>query len=252
MPDPFVLSLLSIIVVAVVGAFLRRRSRDKCLMEFSDDQVTLEQTDGKNIWGRLRVEITGLELVYTSSHEDQGGHVEASYILYKHEFPKMQAIVRYFDELDDKGKKKRAKELRTAHHPSTLRRLWRKIANLFNTLRDSAMEGINLIIGRAKKSAGLGAVLTSQDKHVSQLKTELFTSTGTAFEPLLERHIGKRVVVEMVRNDQISEYAGFLKDYTAGFLSVMDVDCSPANGESPRKADLIIPRTLGVVRHLAE
>lgn len=190
MPDPFVLSLLSIIVVAVVGAFLRRRSRDKCLKEFSDDQVTLEQTDGKNIWGRLRVEITGLELVYTSLHEDQGGHVEASYILYKHEFPKMQALVRYFDELDEKGKKKRAKELRTAHHPSAFRRLRRKIANLFNTLRDSAMEAVNLVIGRAKKSAGMGAVLTSQDKYVSQIRTECSLQRGRRSSRSLNTTLG--------------------------------------------------------------
>ena len=252
MPDPFVLSLLSIIVVAVAGAFMQRRSRDKCLKEFSDAQVTLEQTDGKNIWGQLRVEITGLELVYTSAHEDQGGHVETSYILYKHEFPKMQAIVRYLDELDEKGKKKREKELGIAHHPSLSRRLSRKIANLFNTLRDSAMEAVNLVIGRAKKSAGIGAALSSQDKYVSQLRTELFTSTGTAFEPLLEHHIGKRVVVEILRDGEIAEYAGILKDYTADFLSIMDVDYSGTNDTPPRKADLVIPRTLSVVRHLAE
>ncbi len=221
-------------------------------MALSDDQVTLEQTDGKNIWGRLRVEITGIELVYTSSHKDQGGHVETSYILYKHEFPNMQAIVRFVDELDEKGKKKRGKELRTAHDPSAFRRLRRRTANLFNTLRDSVMDGVNLVVGRAKKSAGMGAALTKEDKYVSQLKTELFTSTGTAFEPLLEHHIGKRVVIEMVRNDEVIEYAGFLKDYTADYLSIMDVGYSGANAEPPRKADLVIPRLVSVVRHLAE
>ena len=92
MDNVLFLSMVSIVVVAVVGTFLRRRSRDKCLKAFSGHTVTLEQPGGNGIWGRLRVEITGLELLYAQSHQDAGGHVETSYILYKQEYTKIQAI----------------------------------------------------------------------------------------------------------------------------------------------------------------
>ena len=167
MENALFLSMVSIVVVAVVGTFLHRRSRDKCLKTFSGDTVTLEQPGGKGIWGRLRVEITGLELLYAQSHQDAAGHIETSYILYKQEYAKIQAIARYVDELDEKGMKKRARELRAADHPSALRRLRRRFTNLFNTFRDSVMEAVNLFIGRAKKGPGIGTVLSSQDKYVS-------------------------------------------------------------------------------------
>ena len=48
--------------------------------------LTIETTDGKTIWGKLRVENTGLELLYDAEHKDQDGHVETSYILYKQEY----------------------------------------------------------------------------------------------------------------------------------------------------------------------
>ena len=48
------------------------------------------------------------------------------------------------------------------------------------------------------------------------------------------------------------EYAGILKDYTANFLSLMDIEYAPSEEDAPRKADLIVPRIVGVIRHLAE
>ena len=38
----FLISLVFIVLATMVGAFIRRRSRDKCLKDFSGNQVTLE------------------------------------------------------------------------------------------------------------------------------------------------------------------------------------------------------------------
>ena len=252
MDDPFALSLILIIVLAVVGTFLRRRSRDKCLRSFANDRITLEEVGGKSIWGRLRVEITGLELVYEEPHRNPEGHEETSYILYKQEYPTVQAMVRYLDELDARGREDRDKELETAYHPTFWRRSWRRLANFFNTLRDSIMEAANLAIGRAGKGGGVGASVASQDKYVTQLKDDLMSSVGTAYEPLLERHIGKRVIAEVIRGDRVIEYPGVLRDYTADFISVMDVDYFRNEGDEARKADLVVPRRVCIVRHLGE
>ena len=246
------ITILFIIFAAGIGAFVRKRSRDKCLRDFERNMVTLEQTSGKRIWGKLRVENTGLEFVYPEKHKDQEGHDEASYILYKYEYPNIGAVIRFHDELSESNKKEREKELKRTYHPGRWRRLKRKTLNVFRTVRDSVVEIVNLLISQAKKATPAGKVLTSQDKYVSQMKQELMASAGTSFEPLLERYIGHKVVLEMIKGDKIFEYCGVLKEYTAEFIEIMDVNYAAKLGQPTRTADLVVPRKYGLIRHLAE
>jgi len=246
------ITIIFIILATAVGAFIRRRSRDKCLKDFSRNMVTLEETSGKTIWGKLRVENTGLEFVYKTKHEDQQGHHETSYILYKYEYPNIAVLIRYLDELSERNKKERQKKLKRTYHPTLLRRLKRKTANIFKTIRDSVMEVVNLLISQAKKATPAGAVLSSQDKYVSQMKQELMGSIGASYEPLLERYIGNRVVLELIRGDKIIEYCGVLKEYTAEFIEVMDVNYKVKEDQPAKKADLVVLRKYGVIRHLGE
>ena len=109
-----------------------------------------------------------------------------------------------------------------------------------------------MLISQAKKATPAGAVLTSQDKYVSQMKQELFGSAGTSFEPLLEKYIGRKVVLELAKGDKTFEYCGVLKDYTAEFIEIMDVNYKVKEDEPARKADLVVLRKYGVVRHLGE
>ncbi len=246
------ITIIFIILATVVAAFIRRRSRDKCLKDFAQNMVTLEEMSGKTIWGKLRVENTGLEFAYPTRHEDEQGHDETSYILYKHEYPNIAALICFHDELSELGKKERENELKRTYHPTLLRRLKRKIGNLFKTVRDSVMEVVNLLMSQAKKATPAGAVLSSQDKYVSQMKQELMSSVGTSYEPLLERYIGNRVVLELIKGDKIFEYCGVLKEYTAEFIEVMDVNYKVKEDQPARKADLVVLRKYGVIRHLGE
>ena len=75
---------------------------------------------------------------------------------------------------------------------------------------------------------------------------------GASFEPLLERYIGHKVVLELIKGDKIFEYCGVLKEYTAEFAEIMDVDYKMKQDQPARKADLVVPRKLGVIRHLGE
>lgn len=252
MPDTFAITIIFIVLSTVVAAFIRRKNRDKCLNDFLHDLVTLEETTGKIIWGKLRVENTGLELIYPTNHKHKNGHDETSYILYKYEYPNIQALLRYHDELTEDAKGERDKELERTYHPKSLRKLKRKILNVFKTIKDSVTEVVNLLISQAKKVTPAGAVLTSQDKHVSQMQKELMSSVGTSFEPLLERYIGHRVILEFIKGEKIFKYSGVLKDYTAEFIEIMDIDYIVKKGQPARKADLVVPRKYGVIRHLGE
>jgi len=248
----FLITVAFVILSTIVALIFKRLHRDKCLKDFADYTVTLEEKSGKNIWGRMRVENTGIELIYPECQTDSDGHIEASYIVYKFEYPSIQAFVRYHDDLTDERKKLRQKDLERTYHPGLLRRLKRKTQNLLKTVKDAMAEVINLLISKAKKSASVGATLTSQDKYVSKMKNELIGSVGTSYEPLLERYIGHKVVLEVIKNDKVVEYAGVLKDYTAEFIEVMDVDYKASEDALARKADFVVLRKIGIVRHLAE
>ncbi len=87
MPDTFALTIAFIILSSAVAAFVSRTSKDKCLKDFFHDLITLEKTNGKLICGTLNVENTGLEFVYPTRLKNESGYNEASYLLYKHEYP---------------------------------------------------------------------------------------------------------------------------------------------------------------------
>jgi hypothetical protein len=251
-PDALAITIIFIIVTTFIAAFVGGRHRDKCLKDFANYIITLQDVSGKCIWGRLRIETTGLELTYAEKHADAEGHVEATFILYKNEFGNMRALVRFHDDLTEKGREQRQKDLKRTYHPGMLRRLRRKTVNVFKTIRDSVMEVVNLLLSQAKKRSVAGGVLGAQDKYVSQIKQEIIGAAGTSYEPLLERHIGHVVVLEMIKDDAIVEYPGVLKDYTAEFIEIMDVQYRCDDSQPVRKADLVVPRRCGVVRHLGE
>jgi len=250
--DVFAIAIIFVIAVTVVTAFVRGRSKDRCLKDFSGDLVTLEETTGKVIWGRLRVESTGLELVYRNPHRDSDGHDKASYILYKPEYPTIEALIRYHDELDEEGREERKRELDKTYHPSARRKIKRKTRNFLNTFRNSVIEVVNLFVGQVKRTTAGGRVLGDQDKQLSQLQQELAAPAGTAFEPLLEGHIGKKVVLEIIKDKTMIEYPCILKEYTAEFIEVMDIAYRTREDEPCRKADLVVPRKYGLIRHLGE
>jgi len=245
-------TIIFIVLATFVGAILKRRSKDRCLKDFSSYLITLEKTGEKTIWGKLRVENTGIELVYQNLHKDSDGHNEASYILYKQEYSNIQALVRFHDQLSNSDRVARDKDLKKTYHPGFFRRFGRRVKSIFKMVRDSVMEVVNVLISHAKKATPAGAMLTSQDKYVSQMKQELISSVGTAYEPLLERHIGQKVVLELLKADKVFELPGVLKDYTSEFIELMDVDYSIAQDDAPHKADIVVLRSCGIVRHLAE
>ena len=126
---------------------------------------------------------------------EENGYQETSYILYKYEYPEIQTLIRYHDTLSENNKKAREKELKRTYHPNIARRFHRNTQNMFKTVKDSLMEIANMFLGLAKKGMRGGAILISQGKHVSRMKQEVAESVGTSYEPLLERYIGRRVIL---------------------------------------------------------
>ncbi len=250
MPDTFAITILFIVVCTVAGAFVKGRTKDLCLRDFSGYSVTLEKTGGKVVWGKLRVENSALELVYPEPYTDEKDkHTETSYILYKSEYGQMKALVRYIDDLDPERAKAREKDLKKTRYPHWSSRLMRRGRNFFGTVRDSLLEVANLFMGRVKSAMPAGKMLQGQDKYVSQLQQQAAAAMQTSYEPTLERYIGKEVVLAVMQDGNKTEYAGILKDYTTEFIEIMDTRYADALRKETRRADLVVPRALGIVRH---
>jgi small nuclear ribonucleoprotein (snRNP)-like protein len=251
--DSLTLTIIFIVASTVVGAFIKGRMRDKCLLDLADNFVNIEFKDGKVIWGILEVEATGIELKYKQRYLDkQDNHIETSYVIYKNEYPNIQCIIRFLNDMDDRNKKRRSNLLSQIRNRKGLTGLRRKIRNFFATVRDSVMEVMNLLMGRMRQFTPVARVLSGQDKYVSQMQEGVFSSFSTSYEPLLEKHLGKKVILALFQEGNKIEYAGVLKGYTAEFLELMDVDYRLSNKEPRRKADIVVPRTVALMRHLGE
>lgn len=253
MPDTFAVTILFIVACTVIGAFVKGRVKDRCLKDFCGCHVNLEKKGGKAVWGKLRVENACLEFLYDEAYLDPTDkHLEKSYILYKNEYDGVLAFVRYIDDLDPAQAKGRKKSLERTSNPGWCLILLRKSRNVAGTIRDSLMEVVNLLMGRMKGATPAGKLLEGQDKYVSQMQQEGISAIGMSYEPILERYIGKKVVLAMTRGDKKEEYSGILKDYTAGFVEVLDVEYKRLADQAARKADIVVPRGVGTVRHAGE
>ena len=62
------ITILAIILSTLIAGFIRRNAKDKCIKDFKNNNVTLLTTDNKFVTGRMIVEGTGLEFVFTGNH----------------------------------------------------------------------------------------------------------------------------------------------------------------------------------------
>ncbi|GAI15097.1 unnamed protein product [marine sediment metagenome] len=104
---------------------------------------------------------------------------------------------------------------------------------------------------RAKTANPALATIASQQKSMKRVEKVVTGYLGRSYDPILEKHIGKQVVLEITTdNGEVQEHVGIFKDYSQQFLQVMDV--SYLDGEQTRLCDIIVPRAHAYIRHGAE
>ncbi|MBN1658983.1 MAG: hypothetical protein JXA93_11300 [Anaerolineae bacterium] len=230
----------------LLSGFLKARARDRCLGHFAGYHVTLERTDGRLVWGEMTLYPNALEMVYRSDVQDEH-HVETSYVLYKDEFPRIQAIYRYCDEMGSEQWEKREQDLRASFHPGLGRRLRRRARNVANLALESASQAIGILVGQVQSSSSRGITSSGED-YLNALSQNLVGYVGTSYDPLLERYVGTRVVVEVTEGEVVYEHVGILKDYTAEFLEILDVHYPNQSTVQVRSEDCCEEQHLRVVR----
>jgi hypothetical protein len=216
-----IITLGVIFLITLIGAYVRSTIKDRCLKSFTDFSVTLELANGKIVWGRMRLEPTGLELLYQDAIQDER-HIEASYVLYGSEYGNIQAIYRYADALSLEERARRDRNVHRAFHPSPSRRLGRGLRNFLSTATASLNEVLNVVMGRVQKTGG-HYIADGGGAAISKLGGEVLGQVGTIHDPMLESLVGQRVVVEWLEDNEVHEHVGILQDYSGDFLLLLDV-----------------------------
>ena len=222
--DPTLLVTIGIIFLTTfIGAALTSLARDRCLKDIDDFYVTLKKKDKKLIRGALHLESTGFELAYRTDHLDGGHtHLETSFVTYKDEYPNIQAIYRYVDQLDDSNRNRRNRSAARTFHPGPARRAWRSLRNFTNTANDALRDVTDLLLGRSRLMTAETLLAPGQTRLKGMTK-DILGYVGTRYDPLLENFIGVRVVFEISEDNSWKEYIGVLKEYSAEFLELLDV-----------------------------
>jgi tetratricopeptide (TPR) repeat protein len=210
-----------IFLLSLTGAYLRTKARDRCLKSWEGFHVTLERANGKLVWGELRVASTGMEFIYKDTVQDER-HLESSYLLYAAEYGDIQALYRYAAQLSEEDKQKRSRDIDTSFHPSPFRRIRRDTQNFLGTATDSLNEVFGLVLGRVQKTGGR-YIAADGTSSIKSLSGKVLGQVGSIFDPLLERYIGSRVVIELLEGDEVHEHVGIFKNYSSDFIEILDV-----------------------------
>lgn len=214
------------------------------MKDFHNQPVVLRLKEAQELEGNLSVESSGLELTFNKDYSDR--HNRSSYLLYKNEYPNIIGIVRRCSLLNAEQNEARSRYVNTNYYTTLRRSSLRRLRNLFNTFRDSFLEAASLLIGQISKGGIAPQALGGQQKYMGKIKEEVIGSLGRAYDPLLEKHIGQRVIVIEKSGEESKECTGVFKEYTQSFLEILDIDL-----EGLGKVDIVFPRATATVRFLA-
>lgn len=226
--DLFWLTVLVIFLATIIGALVRRLRKDKCVKLLDDHHVTYLAADGSALWGDLSVSSQGLELRYDAPFTTSRGLLKSGYLVYPDEWGSCVALCRSIHGLTEAEREERLRQVRRTFHPGPVRRLLRAFRNLVNTIRDAITKTLGLFVGAMAARGGMGQAMGSRRGEVDELGQTLVGVVANAYEPLLERHIGRPVVLSVQGPpgvpEKVSEFPGFLVDYTERFVALFNVE----------------------------
>lgn len=247
----FWIPMILLFVAATIAAIAARRKRDRCLKYFNREPVMILMESGKWLWGRFHAYPKAMELVFENPQQDDSGYRKASYVLYTPEVDGIRKILQSPPLAGTPEYDTWQREIKRIANPSLARRFRRWLWNMFNTLRDAVSQSLGMIIGTMKKSSPMGKV-AGADKRAGEIGNTLLGTVPNSYEPVLENYLSKQVIVEMLDDGQVVEYAGLLQEYSGKYLLLRNVSFQPdldIGIPLPDRFDIIFPRSKALVRH---
>lgn len=221
--NPLALGLTFVFLVAVIGAFIAARKRDRCLKRFREFTVTLREQGGRTIWGRLKVFSKGMELVFETPYDRPA---KRSFLIYEAEFGRLLMLYRFADRLSEREVRRRRRQVTRLAEPPLPSRAGRWGRNIINTFRDAVIQALGMTVQQAAKVTPNPA-LQSQGGQVNAIGSLLIGETANAYEPIIEQYIGDPVILEVMNPADpakaVVEYHGHLGEYSAQFILLVGV-----------------------------
>ena len=243
--DSFLLSIIIISVTGVIGAFIKGRHKDRCLKYFQGLHSHIIRIDNKDCWGIFNIESNCIEVQFTKKHTKNINGIDynkSNFILYKYEFNSISRLIHFVDTENNIEIGKREKELKKLLKPNIFKRFGRKVVIFFNIVKDALLEVAGSVMTKSKLSEG------NKDKLMGTFKeSSLNNYSGENHQPIWENYIGKHVILEQKIEVNKQEYIGILKEYSANYILLFDVDYI-TEGKT-QKADIIFPRENAIIRH---
>jgi hypothetical protein len=231
------LTLLLIFVTAIITVLIQQRRKDKCLKLLHDYHVSYLTATGKCIWGDLLVFSKGLVVRFDAPYRNSRGIIKSSALIYETDMANCMALCRVDSALTDTERQTRRRQLARCVQPSVFRRWWRMIRNLFSTLKDAFSKAFSTVLGHvAKMKPGGSGALAANQASVDQIGQTLLGAAGNAYEPILEKFIGKPVILELNTpapgsdapdKSRPVELHGFLAEYSDKYVAIMNRDHTP-------------------------
>lgn len=214
------ITIVLIFFSALVGFFLKGRAVDKCLKDFKGYMISVENSDKTAICGEMEIYPTGMELRLKEPVRKNGA-LYYSHIVYKSEFSNIRMVCRYPDILSPKENKRRAKDIHRSYKPGLCRRFKRSLRNALGTFRDAFLQSLGVVVGEMKKKAP--SVIADQDRQITAIGADIIGFTGNTYDPILEKYIGYKVIVEVGSGADTTSYCGIFKEYSPDFLEILNI-----------------------------
>ena len=216
-------SILLVFVGAFIGSVMQHRRLDRVLKDLRGFHVTAKLDSGKRVWGRVHLFANAIEFIFSRPYTNRRGNLLTSFIIFSEQMNDIEVIYRFHDELTPKNKKRRLKEIERTKHPGIFRRMNRSLRNFMVSFREAIDESIGLLLSRVQKKAST-SLLKGQEDYLKKIRHGAIGMVSTAaYDPVMEHYINHRVVVEAGKVDgQRIEYAGVLKEYSTGWVSILD------------------------------
>lgn len=219
------LTIVLIFVTAIVVALINAWRRDKCLKLLHDYHVTYLTMAGTPTWGDLVVYSRGIELRFDAPYITRDGTTKSSSLIYDDDLANCLAFCRVRSALTRNEHRARARQVTRSFKPGIVRRTTRLARNIANTLRDAIAKSITAILGQlAKARPGMAG----GQGEMEQLGKTVLGTVENAYEPMLEKHIGRPVVLQLANpaapDRPPVELPGYLVDYTDKYVAVFNVE----------------------------
>ena len=252
----FWLPLLFLFASALLGTILKRRAKDHCLKKFEGYNTILPSLSGEMIEGVPSVYAQGVQIQYPQKIKKEIGMVD-SFVLHPAEIEKIPYLIRPAPDPETRAGFLWSQEMHKILNPNFLQRGQRLLLTFYNMLKDAFGQAAKAIIGALSKDTSISKVKDS-NKRIEEVRSDLAELVPNAWEPILEKYRGRRVVIERKGTEGTIYESGVLEDYSSKYLLLRKVDIKETsllekialiNKKKSFGFDMLFSRKVAIIRH---